>query len=71
LYAAAEKYDLPLFVSTHGHADVMASVARTHPGLTLIIDHLGVSQSPVSPPRPEPWDRLDGLLSLAQFPTCT
>lgn len=68
LYAAAEKYDLPLFFSTHGHAEVMASVARTHPGLTMIIDHLGVSQSPVSPPRSEPWDRLPGLLSLAQFP---
>jgi len=68
LWAAAEKHDLPLFFSTHGHAAVMASVARAHPGLTMIIDHLGVSQSPVSPPRPEPWDRLPGLLSLAQFP---
>jgi len=27
LWAAAEKYDLPLFFSTHGHADVMAAVA--------------------------------------------
>jgi len=68
LYAAAEKYDLPLFFSTHGHADVLASVARAHPGLTMIIDHLGVSQSPVSPPRAEPWDRLPGLLSLSRFP---
>ena len=68
LYAAAERHGLPLFFSTHGHADVMASVARAHPDLTMIIDHLGVSQSPVSPPRPDPWDRLPGLLSLAVFP---
>jgi predicted TIM-barrel fold metal-dependent hydrolase len=34
----------------------------------MVIDHLGVSQSPVSPPRPHPWDQLPGLLSLAQFP---
>jgi len=68
LYVAAEKHNLPLFFSTHGHAEVMASVARAHPGLTMVIDHLGVSQSPVSPPRDEPWDRLPGLLSLAQFP---
>jgi predicted TIM-barrel fold metal-dependent hydrolase len=68
LYVAAEKHHLPLFFSTHGHAEVMASVARAHPGLTMVIDHLGVSQSPVSPPRDEPWDRLPGLLSLAQFP---
>jgi predicted TIM-barrel fold metal-dependent hydrolase len=68
LYVAAEKHNLPLFFSTHGHAEVMGSVARAHPGLTMVIDHLGVSQSPVSPPRDEPWDRLPGLLSLAQFP---
>jgi L-fuconolactonase len=67
LYGAAEKYNLPLFFSTHGHAEVLASVARAHPDLTMIVDHLGVSQSPVSPPRPDPWDRLPGLLSLAQF----
>lgn len=68
LYAAAEKYDLPLFFSTHGHAHVMGGVAERYPGLTMIIDHLGVSQSPVSPPRADPWDRLDGTLGLAKYP---
>jgi predicted TIM-barrel fold metal-dependent hydrolase len=68
LYAAAEKYDLPLFFSTHGHADVMAAVAERYPRLTMIIDHLGLSQSPVSPPRPDPWDKLPGILSLARYP---
>jgi predicted TIM-barrel fold metal-dependent hydrolase len=68
LYTYAEKYDLPLFFSTHGWAHVMESVAQQHPGLTMVIDHLGVSQSPVSPPRPEPWDKLPGLLSLARYP---
>jgi len=68
LWAAAEKYDLPLFFSTHGWADVMSVVAERHPGLTMIIDHLGISQSPVSPPRPDPWDRLPGILGLAKYP---
>jgi L-fuconolactonase len=68
LYAAAEKHNLPLFFSTHGHAHVLASVARAHPDLTMIVDHLGVSQSPVSPPRDEPWDKLPGLLGLAELP---
>jgi L-fuconolactonase len=67
-WAYAEKYDLPLFFSTHGWASVMSVVAERHPNLTMIIDHLGISQSPVSPPRPEPWDRLDGLLGLAKYP---
>jgi L-fuconolactonase len=64
----AAQYGLPLFFSTHGSASVMSTVAERHPDLTMIIDHLGVSQSPVSPPRPEPWDRLPGLLGLAKYP---
>jgi predicted TIM-barrel fold metal-dependent hydrolase len=68
LWAYAEKYNLPLFFSTHGWAHVMEPVAQKHPGLTMVIDHLGVSQSPVSPARAEPWDRLDGLLGLAKYP---
>jgi len=67
-WAYAEKHDLPLFFSTHGWAAEMSLVAERHPGLTMIIDHLGLSQSPVSPPRDEPWDKLDGLLGLAQYP---
>ena len=67
-WAYAEKHDLPLFFSTHGWAAVMSAVAERHPNLTMIIDHLGISQSPVSPPRPDPWDRLDGLLGLAKYP---
>ena len=46
LWAAAEKYDLPMFFSTHGTAHVMSTVAERHPGMTIIVDHLGVSQSP-------------------------
>jgi L-fuconolactonase len=68
LYAACEEHGVPLFFSTHGHADKMASVAEAHPGLTMVIDHLGLSQSPVSPPRDDPWDRLDGILSIAKYP---
>jgi L-fuconolactonase len=68
LWAYAEKYELPLFFSTHGWAHVIEPVAQKYPGLTMIIDHLGVSQSPVSPPRADVWDRLPGLLSLAKYP---
>lgn len=68
LYGYAERYELPLFFSTHGWAAELEPVARAHPDLTMIVDHLGVSQSPVSPPRPEPWDRLPGVLGLAKYP---
>jgi L-fuconolactonase len=68
LYALAERHEVPLFFSTHGWAEAMEPVVQAHPGLTMVIDHIGVSQSPVSPPRDEPWDRLPGLLKLAQYP---
>jgi predicted TIM-barrel fold metal-dependent hydrolase len=68
LFAACERRGVPLFVSTHGWAEAMDGVAERHPELTIIIDHFGVSQSPVSPPRADPWDRLSGLLGLAARP---
>jgi len=66
-FAAAESVGLPLFLSTHGQAAAMRPLIERHPGLTVIIDHMGVSQHPVSPPRSAPWDRLDGLLGLADL----
>jgi predicted TIM-barrel fold metal-dependent hydrolase len=68
LYILCEKYDLPLFFSTNGWAHVLERVAAQYPGLTIIVDHLGVAQSPISPPRPDPWDKLPGLLGLAKYP---
>jgi predicted TIM-barrel fold metal-dependent hydrolase len=68
LFAAAEKARLALFVSTHGWGKVMGPVAERHPDLTLIIDHIGVSQHPVSPPNPEPWRTFPDLLALARYP---
>lgn len=66
-FAAAEQVGLPLFLSTHGQTAAMRPVIESRPDLTIIIDHVGVSQHPVSPPRDDPWDRLEDLLALAEF----
>lgn len=68
IFAAAEEVGLPIFVSTHGWARVMEQIAIRHPALTIIIDHIGVSQHPVSPPNDDPWGRFPDLLALAQYP---
>lgn len=68
LFRAAARQKLPLFISTHGWAAQMDGVAERHPELTLIIDHIGVSQTPYSPPRQKPWDKLPDLLALARYP---
>jgi predicted TIM-barrel fold metal-dependent hydrolase len=68
LYAAAEAAGLPMFNSTHGAGARMAAVAEKFPKLTLIIDHLGVAQSPVSPPEAMSWAPFEDLLKLAKYP---
>lgn len=68
LFAAAAAARLPMFVATHGHAAAAGEIARRHPELTVIVDHIGLSQSPVSPPRADPWDALPALLALAALP---
>jgi predicted TIM-barrel fold metal-dependent hydrolase len=68
LFRAAAREKLPLFISTHGWAAEMDAVAARYPELTLIIDHIGVSQTPYSPPREKPWDKLPDLLALARYP---
>ena len=68
LYAAAEAAGLPMFNSTHGNSAKMARVAEKFPKLTLIIDHIGVAQSPVSPPETMTWGPFEDLLKLAKYP---
>jgi len=68
VFATAEEVGLPLFNSTHGGCARMAAVAERHPNLTLIIDHIGVAQHPVSPPETMSWRTFPDLLELARYP---
>jgi L-fuconolactonase len=68
IYAAAEEVGLPIFNSTHGGCARLAEVAERHPGLTLIVDHIGVAQHPVSPPETMSWRTFPDLLALARYP---
>jgi predicted TIM-barrel fold metal-dependent hydrolase len=68
LFAACEAASLPLFCSTHGHAADLEPWIKRHPGLLFIVDHLGVPQPPpIKRDTPDPWQRLPGLLNLAQY----
>jgi len=68
IYATAEEVGLPIFNSTHGGCAKIAGVAERHPGLTLIVDHIGVAQHPVSPPESMSWAPFEDLLALAKYP---
>lgn len=67
-FAVAEAVGLPMFLSTHGQSAAMRPLIERHPGLTVIIDHIGVSQHPVSPAKDDPWERFEDLLPLAELP---
>ena len=68
LYATAAEVGLPIFNSTHGGCARMAGIAERHPDLTLIVDHIGVAQHPVSPPETMSWRTFPDLLELARYP---
>jgi L-fuconolactonase len=68
LFAAAERQAAPLFVLGPGYPADLAPAARAHPGLVMIVDHLGLRQYPPLSMDPDPWEKLEGLLSLAAYP---
>jgi predicted TIM-barrel fold metal-dependent hydrolase len=68
IYATAEEVGLPIFNSTHGGCAKIAGVAERYPDLTLIVDHIGVAQHPVSPPESMSWGPFEDLLGLAKYP---
>ncbi|HEU4627949.1 MAG TPA: amidohydrolase family protein [Steroidobacteraceae bacterium] len=68
LYAAAAEVGLPIFNSTHGGCAHLAAIAARYPQLTLIVDHIGVAQHPVSPRETMSWAPFEDLLALAEYP---
>jgi predicted TIM-barrel fold metal-dependent hydrolase len=66
LLLAAERQGLPMFVNVWGHLEIADRIARAHPELLLIVDHLGMPQPPHADD--PPFRRLPELLSLARYP---
>jgi predicted TIM-barrel fold metal-dependent hydrolase len=65
-WSAAEKASLPVMFLTVGQTPLFGSIAEQHPGLPLIIDHLGVTIESVkdgSMPK-----RIEEAAALAKYP---
>jgi predicted TIM-barrel fold metal-dependent hydrolase len=71
LFRAAETYGVPLFVAAQGQPAAVRRIAGDHPGLTIVLDHLGLAQPPPNPVRGDPWQGLPGVLALATLPNVT
>jgi predicted TIM-barrel fold metal-dependent hydrolase len=66
--AVTERLGLPLFASTAGAIDITAGIARDHPELVVVADHLAIPQPPTFVRDEPPFMRLDDLLAGAQHP---
>ena len=68
VFASAEQHGMPVFILGPGFPGEMAPAAAAHPGVTFIIDHLGLRQYPPLSMDADPWEKLPELLSLARYP---
>ena len=65
LWPAAERAGLPVGLACANFLPVVGQVAARHPGLKLIVDHMG---RPSGSKDAEAWASLPELLALAKFP---
>lgn len=64
-WGAAERYNIPVMVHAPGSMPQIAAVAQRHPGLRLVIDHLGLRGLVGAA---ELGQALEPVLTLARFP---
>ena len=65
LWPAAEKAGVPLMVLVPGALDHLDRIAGRHPGLKLVIDHVGIS---VRGKAPKVFEELPAVCALARHP---
>jgi predicted TIM-barrel fold metal-dependent hydrolase len=65
LWPAAEKAGVPLMVLVPGALDHLDRIAARHPGLKLVIDHVGIS---VRGKAPRVFEELPAVCALAKRP---
>jgi predicted TIM-barrel fold metal-dependent hydrolase len=65
LWPAAERHGIPLMVLVPGSLDVLDGIAARHPGLRLVIDHVGLDARGKGP---RVFDDLPAVCALARHP---
>lgn len=65
-WAPAEKHNIPVMFFAPDNLPLMAPVAERHPGLTLIIDHMGLMAETAKERRVGP--AIDDVVKLAKYP---
>lgn len=68
LWPAAERAGVPIALQAADFLSVVGQVAERHPGLRLIVDHLGGRGGTTTAKDAEAFEKLPGLLDLARHP---
>ena len=68
IFAACERQQVPVFLMISQYLPLAERVAAAYPGLTLIVDHLGIPQPPFEDRDDPPFKALPDLLRLARYP---
>jgi predicted TIM-barrel fold metal-dependent hydrolase len=66
LWPSAEKAGVPIMFLTAGTLPLFGQIAERHPGLTLIIDHMGISSQVVA--QKKVAEAVDAAAALAKYP---
>jgi predicted TIM-barrel fold metal-dependent hydrolase len=65
LWPVAERAGVPLMVLVPGSLDALGRIAARHPGLTLVIDHVGLK---IREKAPQVFEDLRAVCALARHP---
>lgn len=68
LFKAAARHGVPVCTFISGNLPLVEGIVQRNPDLTLVIDHFGIDQPPLSVPAEPPWSPLPHLLKLAKYP---
>lgn len=66
-WAEAEKYDIPLMLFAPGENAAFAEIARNHPRLRIIVDHMNLKREKDE----EAAAAMESVIPLAEFPNVT
>ena len=66
--AMAGRHSLPVNLACTGRLEQAAQLAARNPNTQVVIDHLGLQQTPAPPAPPQPFAELPKVLALASHP---
>jgi predicted TIM-barrel fold metal-dependent hydrolase len=68
LFQSCKEHDMPVFCSAYGYVGIIGEIAKRHPEVRFVVDHMAIQQPPTWPADDDPWRSLPELESVASLP---